>query len=106
MKKTVSLFAIGASIFVLIIIFYYLNTNCSIDSNRFLSWFLRVIVSLSVSIISVIIPGFIGINISKEDMPSIQQTDYKVYSITDKHPKIVSYGAIAIFIIVYLFNPF
>ncbi|KGL63268.1 hypothetical protein [Polaribacter sp. Hel1_85] len=70
--------------------------NLTADDNELETkiWFLRVIVSLCASAISVIIPG--AVNIGK-------QGTFK--TLAEEKPAITASGAIAVFVLVYLFNP-
>ncbi len=74
------------SIVALIAVFFVNET----DTNK---WIIRVVVSLSASAISISIPGML-----KLDTNSASTT------MAEKAPKVVASGAIAVFVLVYLFN--
>lgn len=71
-------------------------------------WFYRVLTALACASISISIPGMINIShVPKRDEENRLLNYEKVtnMSLLDKEPTISASGAIAIFVLVYLFNP-
>ncbi len=73
-------------------------------------WFYRVLTALAAASISISIPGMISLN-SKPDGNPITRMNAQganvpnPMSLLEKEPTISASGAIAVFILVYLFNP-
>lgn len=71
-------------------------------------WFYRVLTALAAASISISIPGMISVNyVPKRDENDKLLTYEKVtnMSLLDKEPTISASGSIAVFVLVYLFNP-
>ena len=71
-------------------------------------WVCRVLIALAAAAISISIPGMLKVNyIAKNDDDDAETTYTKVndFSLLDKEPTVTASGAIAVFILVYLFNP-
>ncbi len=71
-------------------------------------WFYRVLTALAAASISISIPGMINISyVPKRDEDNKLLNFEKVtnMSLLDKEPTVSASGAIAVFVLVYLFNP-
>lgn len=109
MKKLVSpitMFLFGVLAFAIImIVTHKLDFEDFKDPNF---WFYRVLTALATSAISISIPGMINISyVPKRDENNRLLNYEKVtdMSLLDKEPTISASGAIAVFVLVYLFNP-
>ncbi|MCK8481576.1 hypothetical protein [Psychroserpens algicola] len=108
MKKLVSpvtMFLFGVIAFAAIMIITR-KMELSFDSPNF--WFYRVLTALAAASISISIPGMISINhVPQKDQNGNVQTFQAVsnMSLLDKEPTVSASGAIAVFVLVYLFNP-
>lgn len=75
-----------------------------------LFWFYRVLTALAAASISISIPGMISLN-HKPDGNQLMRTNAagqsvpNAMSLLEKEPTISASGAIAVFVLVYLFNP-
>ncbi|MBV7268468.1 hypothetical protein [Winogradskyella luteola] len=75
-----------------------------------LFWFYRVLTALAAASISISIPGMISLN-HKPDGNQLMRTNAdgseepNTMSLLEKEPTISASGAIAVFVLVYLFNP-
>lgn len=73
-------------------------------------WFYRVLTALATASISISIPGMISLN-HKPDGNQLMRTNAdgsnepNSMSLLEKEPTISASGAIAVFVLVYLFNP-
>jgi hypothetical protein len=73
-------------------------------------WFYRVLTALAAASISISIPGMISLN-HKPDGNQLMRTNAdgseepNSMSLLEKEPTISASGAIAVFVLVYLFNP-
>lgn len=85
--KTVSPVVLFLFSIVALITVFFINET---DTNK---WIVRVIVSLAASAISISIPGMLKVD-----------TDNTSTTMAEKAPRIVASGAIAVFVLVYLFN--
>jgi len=80
-------------------------------SALFLPWVFRLISALAASAISISIPGMLEIRFNKKKdgtMEIIQNnttSEAEPSTLADKEPTITASGAIAVFVLVYLFNP-
>ncbi|MDH3699527.1 MAG: hypothetical protein OEQ81_12750 [Flavobacteriaceae bacterium] len=78
------------------------------ESSKVISWIFRVIISLAAAMVSVAIPGSLTIDYTNTEGTLKFVKDENASSrptLADKEPKIVATGAIAVFVLVYLFNP-
>lgn len=109
MKKIVPpllMFLFGISAF-LIIMYKTKDMSLSFEDDPHF-WFYRVLTALAAAAISISIPGMISVNfVPKRDENDKLLTYEKVsnMSLLDKEPTISASGAIAVFVLVYLFNP-
>ncbi|WP_299130951.1 hypothetical protein [uncultured Winogradskyella sp.] len=74
------------------------------ENYEFVFWFFRVVTALCASAISISIPGMLKVSYNS-DGTFIQTQNKDVATLADKQPSIVAGGAIAVFVLVYLFNP-
>lgn len=96
------LYAGGAMLIILSLIEYKLD----IGTSDFAKFLLRVIVSLAASMVSVGIPGTIELKWKpKERIEPINKDDNPPLTLAEREPTIVASGAIAVFVLVYLFDP-
>ena len=86
--------------------------NCNdCESALFLSWVFRLISALAASAISISLPGMLEIKFNKMKDGRMQTLkdeatgEEQFSSLADKEPTITASGAIAVFVLVYLFNP-
>lgn len=73
-------------------------------------WVFRVLIALAAASISISIPGMVEINYTKDSngmMRTIKDDsgNAKPTNLAEKEPVITASGAIAIFVLVYLFDP-
>jgi len=111
MKKLVSpvtMFLFGVIAFaVIMVITRKMSLNFQDDPHF---WFYRVLTALASASISISIPGMISLN-HKPDGNQLMRTDStgnnvpNEMSLLEKEPTISASGAIAVFVLVYLFNP-
>lgn len=66
------------------------------SDKEFNPWLYRILGSFSASGLSVVIPGSLDVSL---------KTDDKFTSLAQKSPKLTATGAMAVFVLVYLFNP-
>lgn len=110
MKKTVPpllMFIVAVITFGISAI--YLNTLTTSEEfdpekQKFILWFFRVITALAASAVSISIPGMLKIEYNN-DGASIAQRDGSPMTLAEKEPTIIAGGALAVFVLVYLFNP-
>lgn len=96
------LYAGGGILIILSLIEYKLD----IGTSDFAKFLLRVIVSLAASMVSVGIPGTIELKWKpKERIEPINKDDNPPLTLAEREPTIVASGAIAVFVLVYLFDP-
>jgi len=74
------------------------------ENYEFVFWFFRVITALAASAVSISIPGMLKVSYN-DDGTYIQTHNKDFATLADKKPSIVAGGAIAVFVLVYLFNP-
>ena len=80
-------------------------------SALFLPWVFRLISALAASAISISIPGMLEIRFNKkkdgsfEFLKNMETQEQESSNLAEKEPAITASGAIAVFILVYLFNP-
>jgi len=108
------MFTFGVITFLMVSIFaskWNLGMNTGVESDTFVPWLFRLISALAASAISISLPGLLEINFTKNKdgsmeviQNSITNTDEPA-SLADKEPTITASGAIAVFVLVYLFNP-
>ena len=79
------------SLIIFTVLFVYLIMN---SPSKEAYWFVRVLTALAVSAMSMSLSGSINIGVVK-----------KIETLAQKEPKITAVGALAVFMIVYLFNP-
>lgn len=99
MKKLVSpitMFLFGILAFAVIMIVVHKLDFTDFKDPHF--WFYRVLTALAAASISISIPGMISLN----HKPNGDETEM---SLLEKEPTISASGAIAVFVLVYLFNP-
>ncbi|GAB1857305.1 hypothetical protein MHTCC0001_21410 [Flavobacteriaceae bacterium MHTCC 0001] len=111
MRKLVSpvtMFLFGVIAFAVIMI---ITRDMSLDfKNDPHFWFYRVLTALAAASISISIPGMISLNHKPdgEQLMSTKADGSKTpnnMSLLEKEPTISASGAIAVFVLVYLFNP-
>lgn len=111
MKKLVSpvtMFLFGVIAFATIMI---ITRKMDLDfANDPHFWFYRVLTALAAASISISIPGMISLNHKPDGNPvtSFNAQGVSVpntMSLLEKEPTISASGAIAVFVLVYLFNP-
>ncbi|MDO5977588.1 hypothetical protein [Flavivirga spongiicola] len=73
-------------------------------------WFYRVLTALAAASISISIPGMISLNSRPDGNPITRlnaqgASEPNPMSLLEKEPTISASGAIAVFVLVYLFNP-
>ena len=108
MKRLVSpvtMFIFGVVAFIAIMIVTH-KKDLGFEDTYF--WFCRVLIALAAASISISIPGMISINhVPKRDENNKTLSYQKVtnMSLLDKEPTVSASGAIAVFVLVYLFNP-
>ncbi|MGJ8745043.1 hypothetical protein [Polaribacter sp.] len=72
-------------------------------------WFYRVLTALASASISISIPGMLHINYDSKGIRvgkmSDDDNDTEPMTFAEKEPTITASGAIAVFVLVYLFNP-
>ncbi|KJD35727.1 hypothetical protein PW52_08270 [Tamlana sedimentorum] len=111
MKNLVSpatMFIFGVVTFIVIMII-----NKQLEFNNFKDpnfWFYRVLTALAAASISISIPGMISLNHDPQgnELTTTNSDGNKVassMSLLEKEPRISASGAIAVFVLVYLFNP-
>jgi len=109
MKKLVSpitMFLFGIIAFAVIMIITH-KMKLTFDSPHF--WFYRVLTALAAASISISIPGMLKVNYTNkgEQVRAFTDADDNPVEMTllEKEPTVSASGAIAVFILVYLFNP-
>jgi len=102
--KVMFLFGIVAFAIIMIVVS---QNNITMDSGEF--WFYRVLTALAAASISISIPGMIHVNYGSDGSQVETMKDEKdkhiPMTLAEKEPTITASGAIAIFVLVYLFNP-
>ena len=102
--KLMFLFGIIAFVVIMIIVN---QKNIEKESAEF--WFYRVLTALAASSISISIPGMLKINYTPKgervDIQKGEDNNPIFMSFLEKEPVITASGSIAVFILVYLFNP-
>jgi len=102
-----AMFAFGIIAFFLIMRVTYSMEDLTFESPHF--WFYRVLTALAAASISISIPGMLKVNyfVKTSDKDEAIKTYEKIsdMSLLDKEPTISASGAIAVFVLVYLFNP-
>lgn len=95
------------SAFALILVFTATKeaTKDSSVINKELFWIIRIVVALASSAISISIPGMIKISYNSDGTEVSTSSNKNFMSFSEKEPTIVASGAIAVFVLVYLFNP-
>ena len=105
-KSAAAMFFFGLIAFAVIMI-TVAKKPIAFDSTDF--WFYRVLTALAAASISISIPGMLEIRYVKEndEMKALTNTEGKSNPATlaEKEPTITASGAIAVFVLVYLFNP-
>lgn len=81
-------------LFVLVLCFFYLKDKDCDKVFEPLEGFIRVIIALSSAAVSIALPGFINLETIKENNKN-----------DTLWPKIKAGGALAVFVLVYLFDP-
>ncbi len=78
------------------------------ENYAFVFWFFRVITALAASAISISIPGMLKVEYTPngQSIKELNQGDDDYFmTMAESKPAIVAGGAIAVFVLVYLFNP-
>lgn len=76
------------------------------DKMTFIGWVFRLISALAASAISISLPGMLQIKFTKKNDGTMARIDTSEPStLADQAPTITASGAIAVFVLVYLFNP-
>lgn len=100
------MFLFGIVAFAVIMIIVHKN-DLEITSAEF--WFYRVLTALAAASISISIPGMLTINYDSKGngvgLLSNKPNETKPMTLAEKEPAITASGAIAVFVLVYLFNP-
>lgn len=100
------MFLFGIIAFVVIMIIIHKN-EVDMDSAEF--WFYRVLTALAAASISISIPGMLNVNYTPKGTKLDLRTDANdnpvPMTLAEKEPAITASGAIAVFVLVYLFNP-
>ena len=94
----IAMFIFGLVIFALIILLRGLITNSDPATAAFTAWVFRIIIALAASMVSMAIPGSVTIGGSKAGEDPKR-------TLAEEAPKIAATGAIAVFVLVYLFDP-
>jgi len=108
--KTVSpvlMFVIAIITFIVAAIFLNnFTTKPDFDpkKHQFILWFFRVITALAASGISIAIPGMLKVSYNT-DGSFIKMEGAETPTLIDKAPTVIAGGALAVFVLVYLFNP-
>ena len=77
----------------------------------FVGWLFRLISALAASAISISLPGLLEIKFTKKQDGTMERiagdeaNQFQKPSLVDREPTITASGAIAVFVLVYLFNP-
>ncbi|QOD61486.1 hypothetical protein H9I45_03275 [Polaribacter haliotis] len=106
-KSTIFLFLFGVTVILAIIIVINLKDTLDLKSAEF--WVYRVVVSLGAAAISISIPGMLTINYtpkSNDYNTEVSKNSNRIFeTLAEKESAIVASGGIAVFVLVYLFNP-
>lgn len=72
-------------------------------------WFYRVLIAFAVASISISIPGMLKINYDSKSegigLMSDKENETEPMTLAEKQPTLAASGPIAVFVLVYLFNP-
>nr|WP_299344209.1 hypothetical protein [Allomuricauda sp.] len=86
--------------------------NTGEDTDTFLGWVFRLISALAASAISISIPGMLEIRYTQnkggsglEMLRNPETQEPEPANLAEREPTITASGAIAVFVLVYLFNP-
>jgi len=90
-KKATPITMLIIALIIFTILFLYLRTG-NVQEQSF--WLVRVLAALSAAAASMSLSGSINIG-----------TKESIQTLAEKEPKITAAGALAIFVLVYLFNP-
>ena len=105
-NSPLKLFFFGIIVFATIMIIVHKN-EFDMDSAEF--WFYRVLTALAAASISISIPGMLNVNYTPkgDGVKLLSDENDKLVPMTlaEKEPAITASGAIAVFVLVYLFNP-
>lgn len=105
-NSTKFMFVFGVIAFAVIMIVVN-QTDVKMDSANF--WFYRVLTALAASAISISIPGMLSINYHQDGAQTLsmeeEKSGKKPMTLAEKEPTITASGAIAVFVLVYMFNP-
>lgn len=100
------MFIFGILVFGLVSLIVY---QIQFPKGDFALWVFRVLVALAAAAISISIPGMLEIRYSNEKNGMRLLTDAnnepEPTNLAEKEPAITASGAIAVFVLVYLFNP-
>ncbi|WP_203258335.1 hypothetical protein [Hyunsoonleella ulvae] len=110
MKKLVSpvtMFLFGVIAFAVIML---VTHKMQLDFEDTYFWFCRVLIALAAASISISIPGMISLNHKPDGNQLMRKNsdgtvEPNTMSLLEKEPTISASGAIAVFVLVYLFNP-
>ena len=94
------MFGFGLLTFIVISLVVYCGEFAKED---FILWVFRVLIALASAAISISLPGMLQIRYSKEEdgMKALQAPS----TLAETQPVITASGAIAVFVLVYLFDP-
>ncbi|AZQ59991.1 hypothetical protein EJ994_14725 [Maribacter sp. MJ134] len=107
MKNTArNMFIFGIVAFILVTLIVH---RAKFEDGDFAFWVFRVLIALAAASISISIPGMLEIKYVKDNngMQMLQNADGEPEpsNLLEKEPAITASGAIAVFVLVYLFNP-
>ena len=107
MKNSPKLMFLFGIISFAVIMIIVSRKELTMESAEF--WFYRVLTALSAASISISIPGMLKINYNSKGeriTPQADENNDLVFmTFAEKEPTITATGAIAVFVLVYLFNP-
>ena len=98
----------GVIIFSIVCFVLIFQDSLISQPKEFIRWIFRILIAFAASMISIAIPGSITINYQENKDKNLEFIDSGKSprpSLADKAPKIVATGAIAVFVLVYLFDP-
>ncbi|PQJ77819.1 hypothetical protein [Polaribacter porphyrae] len=99
----------GFGVLVLFIIMLIISTKKGIKMDSAQFWVYRIATALATASISISIPGMIKISYTPKGDEINTHKDNEnntiFMTLAEKEPTITSSGAIAVFVLVYLFNP-
>ncbi len=108
------MFTFGVITFFVVSIFankLNVGINSGVATDTFISWLFRLISALAASAVSISLPGLLEIRFTKKKDGTMEIIQNKTTNepepsnLLEKEPAITASGAIAVFVLVYLFNP-